>query len=65
MFYKLMGNNARRNFQKKNPIKKTATLEKLIYNFQEGKDELFYACWQKYKNLLNAIPIMVMILAIF
>ena len=42
-------------FKKKIPTNKIASLKKLIYNFQERKDESFYACWERYKDLLNAI----------
>ena len=37
-------------------MNKTASLKKLIYNFQEKEDESFYACWEIYKDLLTAIP---------
>ena len=37
-------------------MNKTASLKKLIYNFQEREDESFYACWERYKDLLIAIP---------
>ena len=50
-----MGNNARRIFLKEIPMNKTATLKKLIYNFQEREDQSFYTCWERYKDLLNTI----------
>ena len=37
-------------------MNKTTALKKLNYNFQERKDESFYACWERYKDLLTAIP---------
>lgn len=43
-------------FKKFFPMNKTASLKKLIYNFQEREDESFYACWERYKDLLTAIP---------
>ena len=36
-------------------MNKTATLKKLIYNFQEREDQSFYTCWERYKDLLNTI----------
>ena len=50
-----MENNVRRIFQKKKTMNK-ASLKKLIYNFQEREHESFYACLERYKDLLNAIP---------
>lgn len=43
-------------FKKFFPMNKTASLKKLIYNFQEKEEESFYACWERYKDLLTAIP---------
>ena len=37
-------------------MNKTVSLKKLIYNFQEREEESFYACWERDKDLLNAIP---------
>ena len=37
-------------------MNKTASLKKLIYNFQEREDESFYAYWERYKDLLIVIP---------
>ena len=37
-------------------MNKTATLKKLIYNFQDREAESFYTYWERYEDLLNAIP---------
>ena len=52
----LLDMSARGLFFKKIPMNKIASLKKLIYIFQENEEESFYACWEGYKDLLNAIP---------
>ena len=42
-------------FKKHFLMNKMATLKKLIYNIQKREDESFYTCWERYKDLLNAI----------
>ena len=56
LFNNLLDFNARGIFKKILSMNKIAFLKKLIYNFQEREEESFYACWERYKDLLNAIP---------
>ena len=38
------------------PMHRTNSYKKLIMNFREKEGETFYACWDRFKDLLNACP---------